>query len=89
MRTLILAGLVLVGPMAFGEDLAWKFDTSGRSADVVMTSTDADNSEETDLRGPLSAASGPLAFFDSRWLYTAAFGYFEYRFRPGTYIIIR
>jgi len=89
MRTLLLAGLFLAGSVAFGDDLAWKFDTSNRPADVVLTSTAEDNPEAADLRGPTSGASNPIALFDSRWRYMAAFGYFEYRFRPGIYFIVR
>ena len=71
------------------DDLAWKFDTSGRTADVVMASDSVTNPDRTDVRGPSGGVSQPIPLFDSRWTYTAEFGYFEYRFRPGIFFIVR
>jgi len=90
MRRVLFACSVAWGLVASGEDLAWKFDTTARTADVVATSDAAANAEASDLRGPVaSAASQPIAYFDSRWQYAAGFGYFLYRYYPGLFFSVR
>ena len=78
-----------VGLAVCADDLAWKFDTSGRTADIVVVSSPRTNPDATDVRGPSGEVSQPIPLFDSRWNYTVEFGYFEYRFRPGILFIVR
>ncbi len=86
----VVASVVaLVGMTVFAEDLAWTFDTSGRTADVVTDSTPAQNSASVVVPTNVGAESATIDFFDSRWNYAFLVDGFSYIATSGFLVILK
>ena len=86
----VIASVVaLTGMAAFAEDLAWKFDTSGRAADVVMASASAQNPASVVVPTKVGDESETIGFFDSR----SSFGFlvdgFSYIVKGGFLLMLK
>lgn len=86
----VVASVVALAGMAtFAEDLAWLFDTSGRAADVVMTSAPAQSSASVVVPTNVGAESATTDFFDSRWTYGFLVDGFSYVVKSGLLVIFK
>jgi len=86
----VIASVVALAGMAtFAEDLAWTFDTSGRTADVVMASASAQNSVSVVVPTNVGAESVTIGFFDSRWSYGFLVDGFSYVVKSGLLISVK
>jgi len=89
-RVHVVASVVaLVGMATFAEDLAWMFDTSGRTADVVENSTPVQNSGSVVVPANVEAESATIGFFDSRWSYGFLVDGFSYIVKSGFVVIFK
>ena len=87
-RLLMLLAFAVAGVLS-GDDLAWRFDTSGRPADVKSASASAANADAWELQPGRSAASSTIPLFSSCWRYDAESGGWSYAYVEGIYLIIR
>lgn len=86
----VIASVVaLTGMTACAEDLAWMFDTSGRTADVVQASETAPNPSAVVVPTKVGAESATIGFFDSRWSYGFLVDGFSYVFKRGLLISVK
>jgi hypothetical protein len=86
----VIASVVALAGMAtFAEDLAWTFDTSGRTDDVVMASAPAQNSASVVVPTNVGAESATIGFFDSRWSYGFLVDGFTYVVKSGFLVIFK
>lgn len=86
----VIASVVaLTGMAAFAEDLAWKFDTSGRSADVVLASETAQNPTSIVVPAHVGAESETISFFDSRSSYGFLVDGFSYIVKNGFMLMFK
>jgi len=84
----IACAVVLTGMATFAEDLTWKFDTSGRAADVVMASASALNPASVVVPTQVGAESATIGFFDSRSSYGFLVGGFSYVVKGGLLVVV-
>ena len=87
-RLLMLLAFAVAGVLS-ADDLAWRFDTSGRPADVKSASASAANADAWELQPGRSAASSTIPLFNSCWRYDAESGGWSYAYVEGIYLIIR
>ncbi len=86
----IIAGVVaLTGLVTLAEDLAWKFDTSERTADAVTDSAPAQNSAAVIVPTNVGAESATIGFFDSRWSYGFLVDGFSYVVKNGLLVLFK
>ena len=86
----VIASVVALAGMAtFAEDLAWTFDTSGRTADVVMDSASAQNPASVVVPTKVGAESATIGFFDSRWSYGFLVDGFTYVVKSGFLVLFK
>lgn len=86
----VIASVIALSGMAtFAEDLAWMFDTSGHTADVVMASVAAQNSAPVVVPTKVGAESATIGFFDSRVSYGFLADGFSYIVKNGFLLIFK
>lgn len=86
----VIASVVaLTGMAAFAEDLAWKFDTSGRTADIVLASETAQNAASIIVPTHVGAESATIGFFDSRVSYGFLVDGFSYVVKSGFLLMFK
>ena len=85
-RLLMLMAFAVAGVLS-ADDLAWRFDTSGRPADVKSASASAANADAWELQPGRSAASSTIPLFNSCWRYDAESGGWSYAYVEGFYLI--
>ena len=87
MISLAVVAACAAGGALKGDDLAWRFDTSGRPADVKSASASAANADAWELQPGRSAASSTIPLFSSCWRYDAESGGWSYAYVEGFYLI--
>ena len=85
-RLLMLMAFAVAGVLS-ADDLAWRFDTSGRPADVKSASASAANADAWELQPGRSAAASTIPLFNSCWRYDAESGGWSYAYVEGFYLI--
>lgn len=85
-RAAILAALAATSASA--EDLAWRFDTSARPADVVVEASAA-NDGVVEASPAAEGVSASIPLFDSRWTYSLLLEGWTYQYVRGFCIIVR
>ena len=79
---------VLWSVSVYAEDLAWRFDTSARPADLAVETT-IPNAEVVDVAPSAEGVSGAIPLFDSRWTYNLLLEGWTYRHVSGLCFIFR
>ncbi len=86
---MIASVVALTGMTVCAEDLAWMFDTSGRTADAVTDSASVQNSASVVVPTTVAAESETLGCFDSRWSYGFLVDGFSYIVKGGLVVIFQ
>ena len=78
----------LAATTASAEDLAWRFDTSARTADVAVEA-EAVNAAAVEAAPSAEGVSASIPLFDSRWTYSLLLEGWTYQYVRGFCIIVR
>ena len=87
-RLLMLLTFAVAGVLS-GDDLAWRFDTSGRTADVKAVATPTANGDDWQLQAFRSGETIAIPVFDSCWSVSITADGWTYFYNAGFYLLFR